>query len=72
MYAVIELQTSADGTLASIVQQAATLNEANSIYHTILGAAAISRVPIHSCTLLDADGMQIKCETYHHDEHSDN
>ena len=67
MYIIIELQSYNDGTLGHIVQTASDVNEANSKYHQVLAAAAISQVPVHACTLLDRDGLQIKCETYHHD-----
>ena len=66
MYIVLEIQTYLDGNVGTIVQTTNDLNQANSMYHTVLAAAAISQVPIHSCTLLGADGLQIKCESYRH------
>lgn len=68
MYIIIELQTNSDGTLGSLVQTAPTINQAQSIYHSVLASAAISSVPIHACTLLDENGLQVACETYHHGE----
>lgn len=66
MYIIIELQTQSDGTLGNIVQTAQTINQAKSIYHNILSFAAVSEIPIHACTLLDENGLQIACETYRH------
>ena len=68
MYVVIELQTYSDGTIGNIVQTAPTINQAQSIYHTVLAAAAISNVPVHAASLLDNEGMQIASECYHHGE----
>lgn len=68
MYIIVELQTYSDGTLGNIVQTAPDINHAQSVYHSVLAAAAISQVPIHSCTLLDENGLQIACESYRHGE----
>ena len=49
MYIVIELQTSAQGTVGNFVWAFASENEAFSKYHTVLAAAAVSELPCHSC-----------------------
>ena len=66
MYIVIELQVAANGSVANIVTAHATVNEAYSKYHTILSAAAISQVPIHSATILNQCGILIANEFFDH------
>lgn len=64
-YIVIEIQKLADGTLA--IPTPATYNthlEALAAYHTILAAAAVSSVPVHSAVILTETGQQIAMETY--------
>ena len=41
MYIILEIQTT-NGTPASLVHTADNYNEAKSVYHTVLAAAAIS------------------------------
>lgn len=64
-YLVIELQTNSD-TVASLITQHNTIEEAESKYHTVLAAGAISKVPIHSAVLMNDRGTSIKSETYVH------
>lgn len=52
MYKVIELQRVSDETTYHIVQDATTFNEAQSNFHTILAAAAISTVPVHGAIII--------------------
>lgn len=42
MYVVIELQTGADGKVASLVHTANSYNHGLSVYHRVLASAAIS------------------------------
>ena len=64
-YIVIELQTT-NGTTANIVTTHATREEAESKYHTVLAAAAISNVEIHAATILTPDGFQLMAKAYNH------
>ena len=64
-YIVVELQTNG-GTTANIVTTHATREEAESKYHTVLAAAAVSSVEIHSATILAPDGFQLMSQAYHH------
>ena len=64
-YIVIELQTN-NGQTANIVTTHATREEAESKYHTVLAAAAISNVEIHAATILTPDGFQLMAQAYHH------
>ena len=67
-YIVIELQTAADGKVGSLVTAHDTLAQAESKYHAVLSAAAVSAVPAHSATLLDSDGQPLDYRCYHHGE----
>ena len=67
MYVVIELQKYSDERMGNIVTTHATLNEAESKFHQVLSAAAMSSVLLHSCVLLNEDGYTIKVESYSHE-----
>ena len=64
-YIVIELQTN-NGTTANIVTTHETRAAAESKYHTILAAAAVSNVEIHAATILTPDGFQLMSQSYNH------
>ena len=64
-YIVIELQ-STGSSVSNIVSKYSTLNEAESKFHQILGAAAISNVPVHSAVILTDEGYSLKHECYKH------
>ena len=65
MYIVIEIQTS--NTVATLVSSYEDRNQAESKYHQILTAAALSNVPKHSAVLMNDEGRTIKSETYIHE-----
>lgn len=65
MYIVLEIQTS--NTVATIVNSYEDRNQAESKYHQILTAAALSSVPKHSAVLMNDEGQTIKDETYIHE-----
>ena len=67
MFFIIELQTFQNGASSSIVQSAETLQQAKSIYHTVLASAAISELPAHAATLLTNMGALIASECYTHE-----
>lgn len=66
MYEIIELQKNADGTLGMITEQAATEQQAFSVFHTKLAFAAISNVPVHSVCILSDEGVQVRVERFYH------
>ncbi len=66
MYIVIELQTINDSQVASVVTTYTDRNVAESKYHDILRAAAVSALPCHAAVLLDEKGRMIKSEYYTH------
>lgn len=72
MYVIIEMQKNANGTLGNIVQTAETLNQAKSICHTILAAAAVSSVPVHTAVVLTEDGIPVMSESFRHEEALEN
>lgn len=66
-YLVIEIQKFADGTIA--VPPIATYDsffDAMSRYHTILSAAAVSEVPVHSAVVLTETGQQMRLDSFNH------
>ena len=64
-YIVIEIQKFENGTISvAPVSTYDDFYEALSRYHTILAAAAISEVPVHSATILTEDGQQIRLDSY--------
>ena len=70
MYIVVELQTNGDQT-ANIVTAHATRNEADSKYHQVLAAAAISNVELHACALLTSEGYCIANDHYTHTQEAE-
>ena len=66
MYIVLEIQSS--DIVSTIVNSYADRNQAESKYHQILTAAALSDVPKHSAVLLADNGVCIKNESYFHIE----
>ena len=40
--------------------------QAEAKYHTLLAAAALSAVPVHTVMLVRADGFVVKSESYEH------
>lgn len=67
MFVVIELQENGE-SLQNIVTAHTTLQEAESKYHAVLAAAAVSAVPVHSAVLLSGNDNVIKSESYRHGE----
>ena len=66
MYIVMEIQTNSDGTVGTLVSAYADRSQAESKYHTILAAAAISALPCHSAVLLYQNGNVLATACYEH------
>lgn len=66
MFIVIELQKNAEGVVSNIVTAFDTLAEAESKYYSILAAAAISKVPVHSAIIVSEEGFPVKHQCYKH------
>ena len=69
MFVVIEIQAS--DKVATLVNAYEDRNQAESKFHTILGAAATSKVPIHSAVLMTDTGKTLKAEHYEHNEEAE-
>ena len=71
-YYIIEIQQYADGSYGDIrhiaYDEDATLArlKAESKYHEVLAAAAVSTLPVHSATLLTSDGRVVMNQSYKH------
>ena len=68
MYIVIELQTNAEGVVGSLVYKYDSRDEAESKFHSILAAAAISALPVHAAVMLTNAGTMVQSEFYRHGE----
>ena len=66
MFIVLELQNSG-ASVAHLFTTFVTEAEAESHFHTVLAAAAVSSVPSHSALLMDGDGSVLRSECYHHE-----
>ena len=65
-YIVVELQKDAEGVVSNIVTSFENLAEAESKYYSILAAAAISTVPVHSAIIVSEEGFPVKNQCYKH------
>lgn len=65
-YIVVEIQTNADGTVGNLVTAVDTRNAAESAYHSVLAAAAISNLPYHAAVLLTSAGSLLDTRCYEH------
>ena len=68
MYIVIEIQTNSDGTVGTLVNSYEVRDQAESKFHTILAAAAISTLPCHAAVLLTEQGLILSNGYYEHPE----
>lgn len=66
MFIVIELQKNAEGVVSNIVTSYETQAEAESKYYSILAAAAISQIPVHSAIIVSEEGFPVKHQCYKH------
>ena len=67
-YILIELQTNADGTVGNIVTAYDNLDQAESAWHSVLAAAAISSLPVHAAVLINNRGEVVESRHYEHGE----
>jgi len=66
MYIILETQTNANGTLGTIVSQYEDRNQAESKYHQVLAAAALSTLPRHCAFMLSDEGYLYQSQCYTH------
>lgn len=65
-YIVVEIQTSAEGTVSTIVTSHDNKLDAENKYHSVLAYAAISDLPTHAAVILTNEGRTVKTEMYEH------
>lgn len=63
-YLVIEIQKSAEGVVGNFVFSFDTIAAAESKYHAILSAAAVSGLPSHAAVLMNETGFCVKHECF--------
>lgn len=66
MYILYEMQTTANGTALVPTQTFTDRNQAESAWHAVMAAAAISNVTVHTALLVDEHGNTIKRGFYEH------
>ena len=72
-YIVMEIQTMDNGTIATLVttknshNEPLTENEAESTYHSILAAAALSNLPCHAAVMMTGEGIPLQNRCYKHE-----
>ena len=66
-YLILEVQVNADGTVGTVINSYTDKNVAESNYHRVLMAAAISSLPVHTAYMLTESGQTLKSECYIHD-----
>ena len=67
MFIVFEIQTNPDGQIGTLVNSYTEQKEAESRYHTVLAAAAISTLPKHSAVLMTEEGFPLMHQCYQHE-----
>lgn len=66
LYYVIESQTTKDGIGTTLITTKTDRNEAESDYHRVLSAAAVSNVYKHGAMLMTEDCMPVMYVAYEH------
>ena len=67
MYIVVEIQTNANGSVSTLVNSYESRGAAESKFHTVLAAAAISELPCHAAVLLTEQGLILSNGFYEHE-----
>ena len=71
-YFVVEIQTAANGTVSYLVHQVSDDNpdtarmQAESTFHQVLAAAAISQLPAHAAIMFTSEGFPVMNQCYKH------
>lgn len=66
MYIVLEIQTMSDEQIGTLVNSYTNREAAENKFHTVLAAAAVSTLPVHSAVMMTEDGYVVKNEAYYH------
>lgn len=67
-YLVVEIQRFEDGKMSTPAYAYDNLNTAEAKYHTILAAAAASKLPRHAAILISDEGFPMRHESYTHED----
>jgi len=67
MFIVIELQTNPNGQVGTLVNSYEDRAEAESKFHSVLAAAAVSSLPVHSAMIITGSADTIRAEHYEHE-----
>lgn len=70
MFIIMEVQVFADGGMSTPCYAYDNKNSAEQKYHAVLSAAAVSKLPVHTCYMLTDDGSVIRRECYKHEVES--
>lgn len=70
-YIILETQTTKDGAVGTLINAYDSKNEAESKYHTVLAAAAISALKKHCAFMLNDSAQVIKSECYEHESEAE-
>ena len=70
MYIVVETQTNGNSTDIVTPATYTDRNEAESKFHTVLAAAAVSSVEKHACIVFTEEGFPVMHECYKHEAQS--
>lgn len=65
-YVVLEVQSWDTGAVSTSAWAYDERNKAEAKFHSVLAAAALSELPVHSAVLLTADGMLLNRGCYEH------
>lgn len=66
-YLVVEIQVHANGAVAAPSWAFDSLEQALAKYYTVLAAAALSSLPVHSCVIVTDEGFQLRKECFKHE-----
>ena len=66
-YIVLEIQKNPGGAVGTLVSAYDTRNEAESHFHTVLAAAALSSLPRHAAVLVTEEGFLLTQGCYQHE-----
>ena len=67
-YIIVEIQVDASGNVATLVNQESDRLRAESIYHQVLAAAAVSQLSKHGAVLMSDEGFCLLQDCYKHGE----
>lgn len=66
-YLIMEIQKYPEGAINTPTSAYDNRQSAEAQYHKILASAAVSKLAVHSCVMLDENGLYIKSESFTHE-----